>query len=100
MAADTQVKPMRLCIGCQQTDDHPRHVISGSQPWHMDCHVLATGCGLCSAQLAACDTSTEADGVIGEVLRERLAALPQARVTHDDDNPAGPVQVVRPDQEG
>jgi len=66
---------MRLCIGCGQTDDHPRHVIAGSQPWHMDCHSLSTGCEVCTSQLAACGTSTESDGVIGDELRTRLVAL-------------------------
>lgn len=68
-------KHMRLCIGCGQTDDHPRHVKNKQEPWHMDCHVLATGCESCARQLAACDTSTEADGVIGDELQGRLVAL-------------------------
>lgn len=65
----------RLCIGCGQTDNHPRHVIVGQQPWHMDCHVLAADCEVCASQLAACDTSTANDGVIGDELRTRLVAL-------------------------
>ena len=65
----------RLCIGCGQTDDHPRHVIGKQAMWHMDCHVLATDCATCKRQLAACDTSTEPDGVIGDELRSRLLAL-------------------------
>lgn len=68
-------KPQRLCIGCGQTDDHPRHVIKGRQPWHMDCHVLATGCASCKRQLAGCDTSEANDGVVGEELQKRLIAL-------------------------
>lgn len=94
--ADTITKPTRLCIGCGQTDDHPRHQIGKQEPWHMDCHVLATGCGICAAQLAACDTSTDSDGVIGDVLFDRLVALPPAQVTHLDDDPTGAVEVVRP----
>jgi hypothetical protein len=43
--------------------------------WHMDCHVLATDCELCADQLAACDTSTARDGVIGDELRARLLPL-------------------------
>jgi hypothetical protein len=65
----------RLCIGCGQTDDHPRHVIVGSEPWHMDCHSTATGCETCTAQLEACGTSTESDGIVGAELRSRLVAL-------------------------
>jgi hypothetical protein len=72
-------KHVRLCVGCAQHDDHPRHVIAmaGGQVanWHMDCHVLATDCEVCAAQLAACDTSTASDGVIGDELQTRLIAL-------------------------
>ena len=68
-------KAIRLCIGCGQRDDHPRHVFVGSQPWHMDCHVLATGCVVCASQLEKCDTSTASDGVIGAELQKRLIAL-------------------------
>lgn len=44
-------------------------------PWHMDCHVLATGCETCAGQLAACDTDAGNDGVKNDELRERLIAL-------------------------
>lgn len=64
-----------LCIGCGQTDDHPRHVITGSQPWHMDCHVLATDCEVCAEQLQRADTTPSNDGVKGAELRKRLQAL-------------------------
>lgn len=67
------VKPIRLCIGCGQHDDHPRHVIHmKGQPgamWHMDCHVLATGCETCKRQIA------DAEGKTGAELREHLLAL-------------------------
>lgn len=47
--------PVRTCIGCVQSDDHPRHVIATSDGaslgYHMDCHVIATGCEVCKAQL-------------------------------------------------
>jgi hypothetical protein len=74
----------RICAGCQQTDTDPRHVfgVGGSgegivapMPWHMDCHVLATGCDTCAEQLAACDTDPSNDGIKGAELRERLIAL-------------------------
>lgn len=68
-------KVVRLCIGCGQSDDHPRHVIVGGQPWHMDCHVLATDCEVCAEQLVKCGTSAASDGIIGDELRERLVAL-------------------------
>jgi hypothetical protein len=60
---------IRVCIGCGQTDDHPRHVVvvgDGSEvPWHMDCHAL-TGCEVCSSQIA------NADGAKGDELRLHL----------------------------
>jgi hypothetical protein len=75
---------VRICAGCQQEDDHPRHVfaVGGGQtppmPWHMDCHVLATGCDTCAEQLAKCDTDPSNDGIKGAELRERLIALRSA----------------------
>lgn len=66
-------KPIRLCIGCAQRDDHPRHVIHmKGQPgamWHMDCHALATDCGTCKRQL------TGAEGKTGAELQAHLIAL-------------------------
>lgn len=62
--------PVRTCIGCTQSDNHPRHVVAlsdGSEvTWHMDCHELATGCEVCRAQI------TDAMGVIGDALRTHL----------------------------
>lgn len=50
-------RPMRTCIGCGQTDDHPRHVIDTGTTqdvtWHIDCHAVASPpCGSCAAQAA------------------------------------------------
>lgn len=60
----------RTCIGCTQTDDHPRHVVvlpDGSEvPWHMDCHRLITGCDVCAAQTKG------AKGLTGDALRGHL----------------------------
>lgn len=63
---------MRLCIGCGQTDDHPRHIIvlEGGEKevgYHMDCHVAQTGCELCATSLAPI-----ADGTTGDALRAEL----------------------------
>lgn len=62
--------PTRTCIGCAQTDDHPRHVIAlpdGSEvTWHFDCHRIAAGCPSCTAQTAGAEMLT------GETLREHL----------------------------
>lgn len=62
--------PTRTCIGCAATDDHPRHVLAlpdGSEVgFHMDCHVIATNCEVCSAQLAG------AKGAKGDKLRAHL----------------------------
>lgn len=71
----------RICAGCQQTDDAPRHVyavpdgLTPPMPWHMDCHVLATDCPVCAEQLRRCDTDAGNDGVKNDALRERLVAL-------------------------
>lgn len=68
-------EPVRLCVGCGQRDDHPRHVIymkgnPGGALWHHDCHVLATGCESCARKLALVGTDESADGVKGAELRE------------------------------
>lgn len=43
----------RTCLGCGQTDDHPKDLVSlrdGSEvAWHMDCHAT-TGCEACTQQ--------------------------------------------------
>jgi len=62
--------PTRTCIGCTKTDDHPRHVVyvgdESEVTWHMDCHVIATGCEVCEQQIAA------AKGAKGDQLRDHL----------------------------
>lgn len=69
--AETTELPQRTCIGCTKTDDHPRHVIDlgggESVTWHMDCHVIATGCpDVCAPQIQG------ADGLTGDELRGHL----------------------------
>jgi len=48
--------PVRTCIGCAKSDDHPRHLFAtpdgATVGWHMDCCVIARGCEICQAQLA------------------------------------------------
>lgn len=63
--------PVRVCIGCGLTDDHPRHEVvidanMTSVPWHFDCHSRATGCELCTPVIEA------AGGKTGEALRKFL----------------------------
>lgn len=65
--------PLRTCVGCKQTDDHPRHdEIIQIQPelqvasWHMDCCALVKGCETCAAQTAG------ADGLTGDDLRNHI----------------------------
>lgn len=64
--------PVRTCIGCGQSDDHPRHTIAlpdgNDVHWHHDCHALATGCATCAA------TVDSAGGVIGDELREHITS--------------------------
>lgn len=44
----------RMCWICEQTDDHPRHVIAmadgNDATPHMDCHASLTGCESCRTQ--------------------------------------------------
>lgn len=60
--------PVRTCIGCGKTDDHPRIVIAlrdGTDVnWHHDCHALATGDPITSA-IAEC-------GLKGDDLRAHI----------------------------
>jgi hypothetical protein len=63
--------PVRTCLGCGQTDDHPRHVITmpdhSEVGWHMDCHTRANPpCEVCKSQIAG------AKGATGHELREHL----------------------------
>lgn len=48
--------PTRACIGCEATDDHPRHSVlvgdGSSVDWHQDCHVKSTGCKSCTEHTA------------------------------------------------
>lgn len=64
--------PIRTCIGCTQSDDHPRHVVAladGSEvTWHQDCHALATGCAVCAA------TVESAAGLKGDELRSHIVS--------------------------
>jgi hypothetical protein len=47
--------PVRTCIGCAKSDDHPRHVSMTADghevSWHMDCCAIARSCEVCAAQL-------------------------------------------------
>jgi hypothetical protein len=55
--------PIRTCLACGQTDDHPRHVIGlpdgNSINYHMDCCVVVKNCEHCTASL---EGSNEAKG--------------------------------------
>jgi len=61
--------PIRVCLGCEQADDHPRHVVAlqdGTDVfWHMDCHAV-TGCAVCAKQIEG------AEGATGDTLRTHL----------------------------
>jgi hypothetical protein len=66
--------PVRPCIGCGASDDHPRHVVvvadGTAVPWHMDCHALASGCEVCAGQLEG--VGGAAGNPKGDLLREHL----------------------------
>lgn len=66
---------LRTCVGCGQTDDHPKHVLvvdgvtHESVAWHMDCHRLSdAGCLPCADQTAG------AEDLKGAELREHIVA--------------------------
>jgi hypothetical protein len=68
--------PVRNCLACGQTDDHPRHVVDLGEgrevSFHMDCHArMNPACPLCVEQ-----TSGVPAGTIGEDLRAHLVSLP------------------------
>jgi hypothetical protein len=76
------LNPVRTCIGCGASDDHPRHVIAVGDievTWHMDCHHLATGCEVCAHQLADAPK-----GAKGDKLRGHLVGLPPTAIEHHD----------------
>jgi hypothetical protein len=71
------VNPVNNCVGCGQTDDHPRHSIFTGDPstpwvdWHKDCHAN-TGCEVCKTELNALPGYES--GVIGDEFRSLLVA--------------------------
>ena len=48
-------RPMRTCVACGQTDDHPRHSVLVGDAWaeyHLDCHALMSPpCQECKARV-------------------------------------------------
>lgn len=58
-------RPMRTCIGCLQTDDHPRCIVDTGTgedvTWHHDCHHAAIGPADChrAVELAAGGTGED-----------------------------------------
>jgi hypothetical protein len=76
--------PIGTCIGCSQTDDHPKHRIAlrdGSEiVWHHDCHAIATGDPV-SAAVAA-------KGLKGDKLREHIVKNDPGQKAVDERNRA------------
>lgn len=62
--------PVRTCLACGQTDDHPRHVIAlpdgNDVTYHFDCCKIVKGCEHCTEALE------HADGAKGNDLRAHL----------------------------
>lgn len=62
--------PIRTCLACGQTDDHPRHVIAlpdgNDVNYHFDCHKIVTNCEHCTPVV---DSS---DGKKGDDLRAHI----------------------------
>lgn len=84
--------PVRTCLGCAQTDDHPRHEIAGPGGvvgYHMDCCAIARDCEICKAQLDG--VGGVAGNPKGDKLRKYLVSTGPAA-----DQPGW----TAPDQEG
>jgi hypothetical protein len=65
--------PVRTCLGCAQTDDHPRHetaTANGLVGYHMDCCAIARDCAICKAQLEG--VGGVAGNPKGQMLRDHL----------------------------
>lgn len=62
--------PVFSCLGCGQSDDHPKHVIdldgTNLARWHYACHASVAGCEICVPIAEA------AMGKTGEDLRTHL----------------------------
>lgn len=70
-------RPMRTCVGCMQTDDHPKDQFvrddGTSVFWHHDCHAIADPpCESCAWLVAH-----KGDGMVGSEW------LQQTQVVHD-----------------
>lgn len=86
--------PVRVCVGCASTDDHPRHVIAlpdgNVATYHLDCHAIVADCESCQGQLADAP-----EGAKGDALRDYLrttgpdADLPGWTAPADAPAPAG-----------
>lgn len=66
--------PSRPCLGCGQTDNHPKHQAvqpdGSSAYWHLDCHSLVDPpCESCSWQVA------DAKGAKGTVLQQHIIRI-------------------------
>lgn len=70
--------PIRLCVGCKQSDDHPRHdeiiqiapeLIEAS--WHLDCCALIKKCESCAARIVG------AEGKTGNEMRSHIVSASQ-----------------------
>jgi hypothetical protein len=66
--------PVRVCVGCAQSDDHPRCVVAtpdgATVTYHMDCHAIIADCAVCKAQLEG--VGGVAGNPKGDALREYL----------------------------
>ncbi len=69
---------VRTCIGCGQTDDHPKHRYGagptdpGQRCYHLDCHA-AMGCETCKPQIV------DKGDLRGDDFRAQLIEFGQAR---------------------
>jgi hypothetical protein len=65
----------RPCVGCGNTDDHPRHVIGLSMDthddvyWHVDCHAN-NGCTVCKGVLEGMKPGLTGDDMRAHLTKE------------------------------
>jgi hypothetical protein len=67
--------PIRTCLACGATDDHPRHVYAlrdGAEvTYHIDCCAIARKCEHCIASLEGAPAGITGDAMRAHLTREK-----------------------------
>lgn len=87
--ADTPIGGGRAettCLGCNQTDDHPKckNILNDGRHtfvhFHMDCHAAATPpCPVCSAVMAAGGAGKTGATLLAHITAEPISTTQEAR---------------------